>query len=190
MRYFLAILLLFLSVVPASSSDEIIFLSGSPPAASGGGCSVTPSYSQTSIGFDTEYWAAYDFVGAKYSSTTSYDVCSIKYYVSVIVGNLSSETIYAQVYSLSGTSLNTLLGQKQLVSTSITTGWNTVTFDSPIATGTSGFAIVLTKSSGETNYIKYGFTGNVSGDWNTGAWYANKSIERDLSGDFAIEIFE
>ncbi len=152
-------------------------------------CSSTPYDSQTlqddstAVGTDA---VRYYCGSADYSPASNKSVCRIDIYIYSIIGDVSAKTYNMKIFTMSGTSLGTLLGTSGNVSgASITaTTWIQFSFSTPvnIASGTN-YGIVITASEADVNnYIKYGdySAGTLSGVETT--WYSDLSLGQSWAG--------
>lgn len=153
-------------------------------------CSQTPSYDQSLTGGDTGWYLGGYSVGALYTGSNSYTICSLGFNINSIVGNINSQTYSVNIYTRSGNNLGTLLATKQITGSLITTGWNNITLDSTISTGTSGFAIVITGPMDGTNYPTIStMSSNGDSSWSTHRW-SGATDNLTIDNDMALRIYQ
>lgn len=157
-------------------------------------CSKTPSYEQenTNEANGTGGWLQYYTVGALYTGTKAYKICSLEFYVKEISGIISNKSYTVNIYTRSGNNLGIVLASKVLSGSNVIKGWNTVSFDTPIDTGTSGFAIVIIppSTSGDVNSFSLAVsTNNGLSEWTTRRWLG--TIDNSFMDlDMAVRIYE
>jgi hypothetical protein len=161
---FICILLAFACQVEARGLSTMI-MGGGVAAAGGATCQATPFYNQSAVlspfmvaAVDTDHAYAgeqdLDFGASK-------SICKLEFTISCTYGTCSGGTYYAQIYTMSGTSLNTLVtnGQSGNVSGSNTWSQSVVAFTwsgsyPSVTNGTSYGVVVSSSAQGESNYIR------------------------------------
>ena len=155
-------------------------------------CSSTPTYSAETLGDTTGSWMGYRWVGSVNLNTTDYAICALDFNVGTITGDISSKDYFVSIYTVDGSkNLGTQLGTVSVSGGSITTGWNSVTFNSTIQTGTAGWAVVIGETTPDyANYFDI-YYGSASGDANitTVRWDSTGDYNTELSYDTALRIY-
>lgn len=129
-------------------------VAGSASCPSDGSPDVTSDGASTQIITDSD---AYRFHGAFYTPAATKQLCKVGFKLKTGAGDVSAKTYTAYVYSLSGTTLDTVLATSSAVAgTAIPGTAGTVIFTfsgNPTLTGGTQYAIVV--SSGETDAVNY-----------------------------------
>lgn len=96
------------------------------------------------------------------------------------------------IYTKSGLDLATNLGGTSISGSTISAGWNKVTFSTPINTGSSGFAVVIDGPEDGVNYFRLSANAaDGSSEWNSSKWYpADGGFQGSEVGDIALRIYE
>ncbi len=159
-------------------------------------CLITPSYSQeiarlnigivaggsgqsecTLFASDTTYDGFY-YIGVStneymagqiaYDPGSNKTICRVDFYFTSVVGNISTKTFNSRIYTISGTTLGSLLGTSDNVSGSGIggAGWVQFDFSTPVAITTgSDYAILVTMNETDvSNYVTVGYHGTITLD--------------------------
>lgn len=154
------LLAVWMAVCPCYA-NPLLQLAGIPPAVA----TCSEFFSETAANLDAATGinenADKTYTGIQYASNGNRTVCRVTLRLKVAAGSVSSIDYHVRIYSLSGTSLNTLLGTSDVVSGStISSAFNggDVDFDftTPvsISNGTS-YGIVVRRTDGTLDGSNY-----------------------------------
>lgn len=120
------------------------------------------------------------YVGTRYTGGSSFTICKSSIRMKEALGNVDSKTYYMAVYSLSGTALDTKVGQSDNVSGAVLSATVTdieFTWSTP-ATLSTGYALVVTSddAADASNYAVVMSNRALSSDWTFDKWDSNKYI--------------
>lgn len=125
-------------------------------------------------------------------SGVSRTICKLGFEITFIEGTVSGKTYTAYIYTLTGTTLNAIQATSNGLTGITTTGWNTLTFPTPFATGGAstpyGLAIKV-DSVDASNYVWVSNSTTTEIVGHRELWNASGAAQLGSGNDAGIRIY-